>query len=353
MVSASTIALVLAKAQDVAHHSWEYGTVAEALLEWNNPDLSIWSDNPFPNGAVPTLNINDVYALSYVKPFIKTSGNTLIEDGQAGDPASLGISALMIGKSEGQYWDAAGRQKDHLLNDVSKWWNGAISHREGSKPELWADFVYMAPPFLSYYAVATSDLGLLKESANQCKLYHDILAQQSGPWMHIAGDENGDNGLWSTGNGWAAAGMSRVLATLKKGPYNVETAAEQGQLSGMIKDILDGSISMDKDSSGLLRNYLNETGWWGEIAGTSILAATALRMAKLEPENFGQNYVDWAGRKKEAVDSHINTGNGIVLPAVNPMWWKDQNQYNSGSPEGQSFVVMMYAALRDLTGGFE
>lgn len=209
--------------------------------------------------------------------------------------------------------------------------------------------VYMVPPFLAYHGVATSDIGLLKESARQCKLYHDVLAQQSGPWLHI---DSLDLALWSTGNGWAAAGMSRVLATMRKSPYNSQTTTEQSQLSGMIKNILDGSIAMDKDGSGLLRNYLNDTTWWGEISGTAILAATALRMAKLEPNNFGNKYVDWAAQKKEAVDKKINTGNGIVSPAINPLDWHDRGQYTKGSPEGQSFVVLMYAAWADLKGGF-
>lgn len=209
----------------------------------------------------------------------------------------------------------------------------------------------MAPPFLAYAGVATSDLSLLKESARQCKLYHDVLAQQSGPWLHIIGNSQ-DAALWSTGNGWAAAGMARVMATMRNGPYNSQTASEQSQLSGMIKDILDGTIAMDTDSSGLLRNYLNDTTWWGEISGTSILAATALRMAKLEPSKFGSKYVDWAAKKKEAVDRHIDTNTGIVSPAIDPLGWHNRSKFTTGSPEGQSFVVFMYAAWADLKGGF-
>jgi hypothetical protein len=358
MVSSATISLVLKKAVQVATHSWEYGTVAEAMLEWDSYPQAIWND-PFPNGQVPTLDPSSIPALSYIKPHIRTSGNTLVDgDGAAGDPAALGISALMIGKSDGQYWDAAGRQKNHLLNDVPRWSSGgAISHRE-DHPELWADFIYMVPPFLAYYGVATSDVGLLKEAARQCKLYHDVLEQQSGPWLHIKSKTSSGNGvtndlaLWSSGNGWAAAGMSRVFATMQKSPYNSQTTTEQSQLSGMIKDILDGAISMDIDSSGLLRNYLNDSSWFAEISGTSILAATALRMAKLDPGNFGSHYVDWAAKKKQAVDGHIDTGSGIVSPAIDPLDWHNRNQYTSGSPEGQSFVVLMYAAWADLKGGF-
>ncbi|KAF2437483.1 hypothetical protein P171DRAFT_437851 [Karstenula rhodostoma CBS 690.94] len=209
----------------------------------------------------------------------------------------------------------------------------------------------MVPPFLAYTGVATSNLTLVKEAARQAKLYRDVLIQPAGVWMHITGPEVQDYELWSTGNGWAAAGMARVLATLKKGPYARQTVGEQASLTGLIKEILDGVRALDTDESGLLRNYLNQTAWFGEISGTSILAATALRVAVLEPKTFGREYTDWAVEKMGVVDGHINTeegaDKGIVAPAVNPLNWWDTTPYTTGSPEGQSFVVLLHAAYRD------
>lgn len=78
MVSTELINAVLQQAIRVATHSWEYGTVAEALLEWNDPQLSIWN-NPFPGGEVPTLEVDDVSALSYIIPHIRTDNITLVD----------------------------------------------------------------------------------------------------------------------------------------------------------------------------------------------------------------------------------------------------------------------------------
>lgn len=78
MVSTELINAVLQQAIRVATHSWEYGTVAEALLEWNDPQLSIWN-NPFPGGEVPTLKVDDVSALSYIIPHIRTDNITLVD----------------------------------------------------------------------------------------------------------------------------------------------------------------------------------------------------------------------------------------------------------------------------------
>lgn len=80
MVSAAVIGTVLQKAAAVASKSWEYGTVAEAFLEWDSPKVSVWNE-PFPNGEVPTLNVDQTSALSYVKSHIQTDGDQLYKDG--------------------------------------------------------------------------------------------------------------------------------------------------------------------------------------------------------------------------------------------------------------------------------
>lgn len=348
MVSPTTIAKVLQKAIEVSTHSWEYGTVAEALLEHYNASLSVFHD-PFPNNRIPKLAVADVPSLSYVKPFIRTDNVTLVDgDGAAGDPAALGVSAILIGQTSRPYYDAAVRQAEHLLNAVPRWGNGAISHRE-SHPELWADFVYMAPPFLAYYGVAIKNVGILKEAAHQCEKYAEVLKTESGAWLHIVGqpDTTNDRKLWSTGNGWAAAGMARVLATMRKSSFKKETRQEQQALVGLIKNIVDGSRHFDTDSSGLLRNYLNITTWFGEISGTSLIAATVFRMAVLEPKVFDKSYTDWAKAKMKVVYSKIDKDTGIVAPAVNPLDWGDTRPFVTGSPEGQSFVVLLDAAHRD------
>lgn len=78
MVSAQLIGTVLQKAVQVATHSWEYGVVFDALLEWNDPKLSIWND-PFPaGGTLPKLDVSSVGALKYIEPFINTTGKTLV-----------------------------------------------------------------------------------------------------------------------------------------------------------------------------------------------------------------------------------------------------------------------------------
>lgn len=285
-----------------------------------------------------------------------------VSTGAAGDPASLGVSAILIGQTQPEYLFAAERQVNHLLNDVPRFANGAISHREANV-EPWADFIYMAPPALAYWAVQTNNVTLLNVAIQQCNLYRDILAipvnedgdknswHAAGLWRHIIGppDGNNDNGIWSTGNAWAAAGMSRVLATAKNSKLEADDLLLD-MLKNSIKGILDGAIALDnaEPDQPLLRNYLNDTTWFAELSGTTLLAATAYRAAQLDPARFRQKYVTWADEKREAVTAMIGD-DGLLSPVVNPLNWTDRTPA-ARSPEAQSFAILMFSAYRDFKG---
>lgn len=253
----------------------------------------------------------------------------------------------------------------------------------------------MAPPFLAYYGVATNNASILLEAINQCLLYRDILLANvtdgstipsppsthspdaSGLWTHIMGPVNDDPGIWSTGNAWAAAGTMRVLATLVKAPHSFfiqSHSNDQNMINGhltaswrqnaiaalvdSITDILDGAIRVQPDltEDGLLRNYLDDPTWFGETSGSTLLASVAYRLSTLassiHPSPLSratiQGYISWAENIRISLGNggHI-TSNGTATPAVNPLGWGDRNPYTAGSPEGQNFVILMYAAWRD------
>lgn len=58
------------------------------------------------------------------------------------------------------------------------------------------------------------------------------------------------------------------------------------------------------------------------------------------------NMLAWAKENMDAIASHVDE-NGLASPAVNPLGWGDRTPFTSGSPEGQSFIVLLYAAWRD------
>jgi rhamnogalacturonyl hydrolase YesR len=214
----------------------------------------------------------------------------------------------------------------------------------------------MAPPFIAYFAADSNNASLLETAYLQCGLYREVLlfgsnastfstprtSVTNGLWHHIVGPQSHEPGLWSSSNGWAAAGMSRVLATVMKAPVAAGTswqAAAITDLTSWIKEIVDGARGSPIDG-GLLRNYLNDTTTghgFGEISGSSLIAAVAYRMVVLAPDAFpAKTYVPWAdsirtvlGSDDASANPHI-TSNGTATPAVNPLAWLDTTPWTAG-----------------------
>lgn len=94
-----------------------------------------------------------------------------------------------------------------------------------------SDFVYMVPPF---FAVSTQNASVLNMAIQQIIDYRAILKTDSGVWSHISASGDPDADLWSTGNGWAAMGITRVWATAC---YTSAQNSQTDTLKGWVKEI--------------------------------------------------------------------------------------------------------------------
>lgn len=365
--STSTIDIfkTLSLAKSLSSHSWEWGTTVQAALEVHNPELSVFSKNAFPNGKVPVVRGTGqkIDALAYAKQKIQTNSDALANgDGAIGDPASLGVGALLLGHATSRknkiYKSAAHRQLRTVLA-APKFYNGALSQR-ASVAELWADNMFMTPPFLAYAGVAHNDVKLLQDAISQCALYRQVLqanttATWKGLWTHIVGPQSQTLGIWATGNGWAALGMVRVLATVMHWPTSSSWSSEQAQLTQYILEIINGANAVPVDpQTGFYRNYIvggsesqnnNSVTWFGDGAGTAALTAAALRLAVMKPA-LAPQLVSFAKPLLIALAKHTNN-DGLLSPTVDPLDWYTTVPHTSGSPEGQAFISMAGAAWRD------
>lgn len=359
------IAKVEKLATDSATHDWEHGTAAEALLELHDPKFSVFSHQPIKGQDPAVLQTK---AMKYILPKIQTGHITLSNNAfSVADPCSLGVFAIMAaqvekwtndGLSGRPYMTAYERQERFIMTEAPRYEiNGAISHRL-EVAELWSDAIFMFPPFLAYGGTidqGTSGTGffLIKHALQQIESYRDVLmieeGETKGAWKHIVGpSEMADTGAWSTGNGWAAYGIARVRATLvgwEKGANLLHK--EMRELDGWMAEIIDAAIRTDDHESGLLRNYLGDETWFGETAGTALLAASAYRLAVfLEPGEQRKKYAAWAATKREAVWAHIDA-EGVAKPAVNSLKHLQREPHDGPNPEGQSFLLLLAAAWRD------
>ena len=242
--------------------SWEIGTFAEALLELDTPSWSPQTPGvQFSSffSSSPPSSLDEVFTLakSVTQNWTATnhvSSNTsnttqlaapLLPNSAAGDPPSTGfaiILANLTGRAQQDnlpYAEAATSQLQYLLTSVPKTQDGAISHRP-EQLQLWADYVYMVPPFLAYYGAATGNESVARMAYDQIRLYRQYLKDNgtssgkgpstNGLWQHMAFGSGADGGFWSTGNAWAAAGIVRVLAVYASSPLGASLQTEQADL---------------------------------------------------------------------------------------------------------------------------
>ncbi|OCF43696.1 hypothetical protein I317_02448 [Kwoniella heveanensis CBS 569] len=342
---------------EISSASWENGTRAQAILESKYPDLSVFAQKaPLPlssdmsSGSIPEI-IDIAQTTMENRPASSNNtasfnGSTLLEDGAAGDPASLGITVLIANATTNNqqvngvgYGAAATAELNYLLNSVPKAPNGAISHRT-DQAQLWSDSVYMVPPFLAYYGVMHNNQSLLQEAYQQCSLYRDTLRQDSGLWAHILlGTGTHDPGLWATGNGWAMMGMLRVYATIKWSQYADDMSSQTNDLADWVQEIFKASQQYIT-SDGLFHNYLDDTSSFKDTSSVALYAATGFRLSQL---NITDAYTPNATALLGAASSYVNS-TGYLTQVVNPY---DFSKQGGESAEGQSFMVMAYAAYKE------
>src|SRR5882757_10293251 len=105
----------------------------------------------------------------------------------------------------------------------------------------------MAPPFIANfgaYEQGHDRNALLQTAYDQCRLYRQYMRDPAtNLWRHIELGSWQDQSLWATGNAWAAAGMVRVLQTIRNSGVSEHFLAQQGDLLEWIEEIVEASWS--------------------------------------------------------------------------------------------------------------
>lgn len=114
--------------------SWENGTRAQVLIEYNSDEYDVLSTQAsIPPGAVAPSSLATPLSIARFTVQHKPAGILpLTQDGSVGDPASLGVIVLIAnwtGQRDEEYGQAASEQLEYLLTKAPRTSNGAISHR--------------------------------------------------------------------------------------------------------------------------------------------------------------------------------------------------------------------------------
>lgn len=296
--------------------AWEQGAAAQALLEMGENDLAILMAK---EAVVRQLEDGRLAVIS------SNEGVT--------DPAANGEALLYAAQATGdpKLRQAAGNMLEYLLRRAPRTPDGTLYHI-ANKKQVWIDSMYMAPPFL---AVA----GQPEESVRQVEGIRKLLWNSKNKlFSQIWDDDLRDfdrKDFWGVGNGWAAAGMTRIVKAL---PETMRD--EKKKLAGYIHDVIEGCLLRQRDD-GLFHDVLDKPSTFVETNLAQMLAYSIYR--SISGGWLDAAYRKQADRMREAARRKVDAYGLVQGVCGSP---------NFDSPgtatEGQAFFLLMETAAADL-----
>lgn len=104
-------------------------------------------------------------------------------------------------------------------------------------------------------------------------------------------------------------------------------------------------ISLYQGKNGTLFNVIDDPQTFGDTSSTALLAAVTYRLATIT-HNFKS--IPAANRALRLIQDSINA-NGWLENTVDPIKFHALNPKGAYSPEGQAFVLMLYAGWKAFT----
>jgi len=238
------------KAKKVAlsmqRRDWEQGILAQALLEAGDRE-----------GVVLLTRAAMVQA--------KSDGRLgVVDSGGVTDPAMGGAAYAQAAEWTG--YAEIRRAVDNLLEWIrhraprSK--DGILYHVfEG--PEMWSDGFNGAPPFLAA-------MGFYDEALQQIEGYRARLWDEKTQLLRHIWDDGKqrctDASFWGGGNGWAAAGLARVIRSLPR-----THRADRERLAAFARGVVVGCLRYQRPD-GLFHNVVNDATTFVETNLAQMLA---------------------------------------------------------------------------------
>jgi rhamnogalacturonyl hydrolase YesR len=143
---------------------------------------------------------------------------------------------------------------------------------------------------------------------------------------------------WGVGNGWAAAGMARVIRALPSA-----MSLERSRLVGYVREVVDGCLAHQR-ADGLFYDVVDDPTTFVETNLAQMLAYTLYR--GVAEGWLDSAYLADADRMRSAAHLKVDAF-GLVQGVCGAPHFDRAGT----APEGQAFYVLMEAAHRDWAGG--
>jgi unsaturated rhamnogalacturonyl hydrolase len=298
--------------------SWEQGVAAQALLELGDLETVIL----MAKAAIARIGGDGRLAL-------------VGAEAQVTDPAANGEPVLRAAEatSDPLLFDGARRMLDYLLYRAPRAPDGTLYHLVDAC-EVWVDSLYMAPPFMA--VAGHPDQALLQIEGHRRRLWSSGQKLFSHIWDD-AQQALRRPAFWGVGNGWAAAGMTRVLGAL------AHDSEERGRVARYLTELLDGCLAHER-ADGLFHDVLDDQTTFVETNLGQMLAYAIYRgiLGGWLDEGYRVRADRMRRAAREKVDAH-----GLVQGVCGSPGFDRPGT----ATEGQAFFLLMEAAARELSAG--
>ena len=296
---------------------WEQGVAMQAMLEMGETELVILMAKEAvlrqsPDGRLAMLG--EEFALA--------------------DAASPGEAVLWVAKKTGDQILMNGFDKllDYIMNKAPRDKKGIIYHFS-NVPEIWSDSLYMLPPFLAA-------AGKFEEAIKQIDGVRSYLWNKDKKLLsHMWDCERQEfirQNCWGVGNGWSAAGITRVIYALPD-----RMADEKKKLIGYVKDIIDGCLAHIR-TDGLFHDIIDNPDSFIETNLSQMLAYSIYKGIKGGWIDKGNK--EKADKMRAAAHSKVDE-----LGLVQGVCGSPDFEHPGTATEGQAFFILMETAFNELT----
>ena len=297
--------------------SWEQGVAAQSLLELGD------DEQVFLMAKEAALRQTKEGRLS-----------VLYTDNGVTDPAASGEVVLHAARSSGDadLKQAAERMAAYLLETAPRAADGTLYHTLNA-PEIWVDSMYMAPPFLA--AAGHHEEAVRQLDGMGQRLWNAEKRLYSHRW-HEDRREFVNAKAWGVGNGWAMAGLARVVDALPE-----RLAPDRERLARRAQETLDGCLAHLRPD-GLFPNVVDEPDTFVETNLSQMAAYTIFRGVR--SGWLPRSYLPRALAMRKAAHGKVDE-RGYVQGVCGAPFFDAPGR----ATEGQAFFLLMEAAHAELS----
>jgi unsaturated rhamnogalacturonyl hydrolase len=297
---------------------WEQGILAQAFLEAGEEENVIRLTKAAVVQRVPDGRL------------------AVVIEGGPTDPAMGGAAYWHAGQISGdpEIRQAASGLLDWILHKAPRAPDGTLYH-VFDHPQVWSDGFNGAPPFLA----AT---GHYDEAPHQIEGFRKRLWDPQKKLLAHIWDDTPDaknpKEFWGGGNGWAAAGLARVIRSLP-----ADQKDDRQRLSGFVQDIIDGCL-VHQRADGLFHDVIDHPDTFIEANLAQMLAFAAY--TGVSGGWLPNKYRTAADRMRNAARSKMDSSGYVQSVCGAPNF-----DHQGTSTEAQAFAIMMEAASAKLASG--